>query len=51
MYNMQQNINDRDAATQCDTCQFWVNLKFNKLNLVDYKYLQESDDSYFYLLR
>ena len=34
-----KNINDIDAAMQCDVCQFWVHLRCNKLNLVDYKYL------------
>ena len=34
-----KNINDRDAAIQYDTCQFWVYLRCNKLNIVDYKYL------------
>ena len=37
-----KNINDRDAAIQCDKCQFWVHLRCSKLNLDDYKYLQES---------
>ena len=39
-----ENINDRDAALQFDICQFWVHLRCNKLNLVDYKYLQGSTD-------
>ena len=38
------NINDRDAALEFDMCQFWVHLRCNKLNLVDYKYLQGSTD-------
>ena len=44
-----KNINDRDAAIQCDICQFWVHLRCNKLNLVDYKYLQGSADPWFCL--
>ena len=44
-----KNINDRDAAIQCDICQFWVHLRCNKLNLVDFKYLQESTYPWFCL--
>ena len=35
---------DRDAAIQFDICQFWVHLRCNKLNLIDYKHLQGSTD-------
>ena len=44
-----KNINDSDAAIQSDICQFWVHLRCNKLNLVDYKYLQGSADPWFCL--
>ena len=44
-----ENINDRDAAIQCNICQFWVYWRSNKLNLVDDKYLQGSTDSWFCL--
>ena len=44
-----KNINDGDAAIQCDICQFWVHLRCNKLNLVDYKYPQGSTDPWFCL--
>ena len=44
-----KNINDNDAAIQSDICQFWVHLRCNKLNLVDYKYLQGSADPWFCL--
>ena len=44
-----KNINNRDAAIQCDICQFSVHLRYNKLNLVDYKYLQRSTDPWFCL--
>ena len=30
--------------TQCDICQSWVHMKCNKLNHIDYKYLQGSND-------
>ena len=42
-----KNINNKDAAIQCDICQFWVHLGCNKLNLVDYRYLQGSTDPWF----
>ena len=42
-------MNDRDAGIQCDICQFWVHLRCNKLNLVQYKYLQGSTDPWFCL--
>ena len=44
-----KNINNRDAAIQCDICQFWVHLRCNKVSLVDYKYLQGSTDPWFCL--
>ena len=44
-----KNIYDRDTAIQCDICQFWVHLRCNILNLVDYKYLQGSTDPWFCL--
>ena len=34
---------------QCDTCQFWIHLKCSKLDLVDYKHLQGSNDPSFRL--
>lgn len=42
-----KSINDTDAATPCDICQFWVYLRFNELNLVEYKYSQEQTDPWF----
>ena len=44
-----KDINDRDSAFQCNICQFWVHVKCNKLDFVDYKYLQRSTDPWFYL--
>ena len=34
------NINNKDSAIQCDISQFWIHIKCNKLNHIDYKYLQ-----------
>ena len=44
-----KKINDRDPTIQCKKCQFWVHLKCNKLNLVDYKYFQGVTDPWFCL--
>ena len=41
------NIKDTDSATQCDICQFWIHMKCNNLNHIDYKYLQGSNDPWF----
>ena len=34
------SVTDKDDAIQCDICQAWIHLKCNKLNHIDYKYLQ-----------
>ena len=34
------NINNEDSAAQCDICQTWVRTECNKLNHIEYKYLQ-----------
>ena len=36
------NIKDTDSAAQCDSFQFWIYMKCNNLNHIDYKYLQGS---------
>ena len=41
------NINNKDRAVQCDICQFWIHIKCNKLNHIDYKYLQGSNDPWY----
>ena len=38
------SVTDKDDAIQCDICQAWIHLKCNKLNHIDYKYLQGSRD-------
>ena len=35
------NIKDTDSAAQCHICQFWIDMKCNNLNHIDYKYLQD----------
>ena len=43
------NISNKDSAVQCDICQPWVHMKYNKLNHIDYKYLQGSIDPWYCL--
>ena len=43
------NINNKDSAAQCNNCQSWVHMKCNNLNHIDYKYLQGSNDPWYYL--
>ena len=31
------NIKDTDSAARCDICQFWIQMKCNNLNHIDYK--------------
>ena len=41
------NIKDKDNAAQCDIYQFWIHMKRNNLNYINYKYLQGSNDPWF----
>ena len=43
------NINNKDSAAQCDICQSWAHIKCNKLNHIDYKYLQGSYEPWYCL--
>ena len=45
----EKSVTDKDDAIQCHTCQAWIHLKCNKLNYIDYKYLQGSNDPWFCL--
>ena len=42
-------VSDKDDAIQCDTYQAEIHLKYNKLNYINYKYLQRSSDPWFCL--
>ena len=39
-----KNVNDSDHAIQCDICNFWVYIKCENPNYIDYKYLQGNND-------
>ena len=43
------NINNKDSVAQCDICQSWVHMKYNKPNYVNCKYLQSSNDPWYCL--
>ena len=38
-----KNVNGKDKALQCDLCGLWIHIKCNKLNYLDYRYLQSCD--------
>ena len=42
-----KNIQDKDKAVQCDLCELWVHIKCNNLNYLDYRYLQNCDESWY----
>ena len=41
-----KNVHGRDKAVQCHLCEFWINIKCNNLNYLDYRYLQNCDESW-----
>ena len=41
------NINNKDRAVKCDICQLWIHVNCNKLNQIDYKYIQGSNDPWY----
>ena len=43
------NVSNKDSAAQCDICQSWVHVNCNKLNHIDCKYLQGSNDPWYCL--
>ena len=42
-----KNVHDKDKAVQCDLCEFWIHIKCNNLNYLDYRYLQSCDESWY----
>ena len=41
-----KNVQDKDKAVQCDLCGLWVYIKCKNLNYLDYRYLQNYDESW-----
>ena len=44
-----KNVHDKDKAVQCDLCELWIHIKCNNLNYLDYRYLQNCDESWYYI--
>ena len=42
-----KNVSENVKAVQCDLCKFWVNIKCNNLNYLDYRYFQNSNESWY----
>ena len=42
-----KNVHDKDKAVQCDIYEFWSHIKCNNLNYLDYRYLQNCDESWY----
>ena len=42
-----KNVHDKDKAVQCDLSELWIHIKFNNLNCLDYRYLQNCDESWY----
>ena len=42
-----KNVSDKDKAVQCDLCELWVHIKCNDLSYLDYRYLQNSNKSWY----
>ena len=40
-----KNVLDKDEAVQCDICEFWIHIKCNNFNYLDYRYLQNCHES------
>ena len=44
-----KNVHGKDKTVQCDLCELWIHIKCNKLNYLDYRYLQNCDESWYYI--
>ena len=42
-----KNVSGNVEAVQCDLCELWVHIKCNNLNYLDYRYLQNSNESWY----
>ena len=45
----EKRVSDKNDAIQCYIYQAWIHLKCNKVNHINYKYLQGSSDPWFCL--
>ena len=44
-YKTCANVHDKDKAVQSDLAKLWIHIKCNNLNYLDYRYLQNYDES------
>ena len=44
-----RNAYEKDKAVQCDLRELWVRIKCNNLNDLDYRYLQNCDESWYWV--
>ena len=42
-----KNVSDRDKVFQCDICELWVHIKCSIPDYLDYRYLQNSNESWY----
>ena len=42
-----KSVHEKDKATQCDRREFWIHIKCNNLDYLDYRYLQNCDKSWY----
>ena len=42
-----KNVQEKDKAVQCDLCELWIHIKCDNLNYLDYRYLQNCDESWY----
>ena len=41
-----KTVQDKDKTVRCDLCERWIHIKCNSLNYLDYRYLQNCDESW-----
>ena len=42
-----KNVHDKGKAVQCDFCELWIHIKCSKRNYLDYRCLQNCDESWY----
>ena len=45
-----KNVSENVKTVQCDLCELWVHIKYDNLNYVDYRYLQNSTNESWYCI-
>ena len=40
-------VQDKDKAVQYDLCELWIHIKCNNLNYLEYRYVQNCDESWY----